>query len=313
MSGIESYFRPPLKRARASSRDETGGGDAGIEMGELNAPSTSERSAKPQAKKLPQFKICPQRRAHSAGASLPIANFGTFKSGEHKKTCLACLTLKKGFPSTAKGTAKVAAERAVASDAAYVTHTVAQGGAIEPRLTQPQVLELSLKIKKKSEEIIVFDAGAERVYFNIFTCRSPRMKESSTKRRRDGSFACTIGENEGWAGVTLNRGKGAKPSQLLSFADGRAATASQIRDLGWRIVKLPYETMRPDNMNDVEKKVHQLLRSEPGSLWKACGAGGVKLGGHKTPIFAIGIVYGTLTNSNGTVVLRKGGPNGDAV
>ena len=279
----------------------------------LKAAPSSPRMEQPPAKKakIPQeiktMKKCTRTQSHTRGALLDINMFGTFSNGRVKSGCKACLTRVKAQP----GVVAAAAERVAATDANYVAHIKARGGTPEERLEPVQVDATAADIEIEIRSII--PRGERDVLFNVFTSQKRRCIESSTKRSRDGSFKCTIKGNEGWAGPCVNRGNGSAPSQLLSFADGSAATASQLRALGWRVHKLSYETERPPNMNDVEKKVHELLRSEPGSLWKVCGAGGVKLGAHKTPVFAIGIVYGPRTASDGTAVLRKGGPDVVAV
>ena len=270
-------------------------------------PPLKMRPAKKTPQEIETMKKCNMSQSHARGTLLDINMFGTFSNGRVKSGCKACLTRMKAEP----GVVAAVAERIAATDANYLAHVEARGGTPEERLEPVQVDATAADIEIEIRSII--PRGERDVLFNVFTSQKRRCIESSTKRSRDGSFKCTINGNEGWAGPCVNRGNGSAPSQLLSFADGSAATASQLRALGWRVHKLSYETERPPNMNDVEKKVHELLRSEPGSLWKVCGAGGVKLGAHKTPVFAIGIVYGPRTASDGTAVLRKGGPDVVAV
>ena len=62
---------------------------------------------------------------------------------------------------------------------------------------------------------------------------------------------------------------------------------------GWKRVEDLYTSTCPNNVNKVEKRVHQLLFEDEMSIWIRNGAGGVKMDKlNKLIMFTLSIIYG---------------------
>jgi len=60
----------------------------------------------------------------------------------------------------------------------------------------------------------------------------------------------------------MENGDSVKPSELKTNYE-------------WKSVLSLYKSTIPDNVNAVEKRVHQLMYEDPRSIWLECGMGGV--------------------------------------
>ena len=96
-------------------------------------------------------------------------------------------------------------------------------------------------------------------------------------------------EEEAWTRIT---------SGLIFTENGESVKQSELKDRGWRWrseLSL-YESTNPDNVNAVEKRVHQLMYEDPRSIWIGCGMGGVNHvyvdGKYLMQTFTFGIIHG---------------------
>jgi hypothetical protein len=65
------------------------------------------------------------------------------------------------------------------------------------------------------------------------------------------------------------------------------------KEFGWKHSDSFYTSTSAWNMNEVEKRVHQLLFDDPMSIWLVCGAGGVTLCKHGNVLeFTLSCIYG---------------------
>ena len=74
-------------------------------------------------------------------------------------------------------------------------------------------------------------------------------------------------------------------------------TANELKDeYDWVCVESLYESTSAVNMNEVEKKVHQLLYADRRSIWLRNGGGGVHLAkDEKVRMFSLSIIHGPRT------------------
>jgi hypothetical protein len=87
-------------------------------------------------------------------------------------------------------------------------------------------------------------------------------------------------------------------SGLITNENGENVKKSELINRGWRWrseLSL-YESTNPDNVNAVEKRVHQLMYEDPRSIWIGCGMGGVNHvyvdGKYLMQTFTFGIIHG---------------------
>ena len=292
--------QPPAKKAKIRPVEKVE--SAAMDEDEEEVEGEEEEEDDAEDEDEVELKMCKRRAGgtHARNAMLPITAFGKYANGVLKKTCLTCNAKQKTYPSRIKYLQNKAEALLEASDAAYVAFCKSNGKALEPLFTSVQVKAKAAKLSLEIRAQLVDGAG--EFHFNVYTCMVHRLLATDI-----------FTNNEGWMGVASNRGAGKGPSQLMSYADGSAVTATELAQHGWRIVDLEFRTRRPTNMNAVEKKVHQILRADAGSLWRVSGAGGVKRGVQENPVFGIGLVYGRLPANNGVRALRAGPPDVSAV
>jgi hypothetical protein len=244
---------------------------------------------------------------HRKGALLPAKLFGVFKGGGRKKSCLAGAARAAAERAATRAAAlaadpiKFKAEqktigakynpainarareaRAVEARALYARYTLDNPYLAEARLDPAALAALAGKLVT---EIEVALQKAERdgtsVGFNVCTG-----KMSTMKTKLLCSSECF--------GLARNRGAGEGRAELISKMDGSHCTPGQLIDGGWSRVFLG-DLRNPENMNALEKRVHELLNRDARKLWRRDGAGGVHLDHEVRPednVFTIAVVFG---------------------
>jgi hypothetical protein len=83
---------------------------------------------------------------------------------------------------------------------------------------------------------------------------------------------------------------------LITKENGANINETELKDRGWKSELNLYESTNPDNVNAVEKKIHQLMYEDPRSIWLECGMGGVnhvyENGTYLMQTFTFGIIHG---------------------
>ena len=240
---------------------------------------------------------------HLKGALLPANMFGVFNDGRRKKRCLVGAATRASFERRKRAAAlaanpkKFKAEqktkytkynarareaRAVEARALYNQFALDNPNLAEARLDPAALAALAGKLVT---EIEVALQKAERdgtsVGFNVCTGKM------STMRTR---LLCS---SECW-GLASNRGAGKGRAELISKTDGSHCTAGQLINGGWSRVFLR-DLRNPENMNALEKRVHELLNRDARKLWRVSGAGAVHLDLAARPkdnVFTIAVVFG---------------------
>ena len=239
---------------------------------------------------------------HRKGAFLPANLFGVFKGGRRKKNCLAGATRVAAERAATRAAAlaadpiKFKAERKTASAKYNAKHNARalEASALYDRFARdhPHLAEAPLDsaaLAALAGELVaeIEDALQEAelkgmsVGFNVCT------GEMGTMKTR------LLSQSECW-GLTRNRGAAEGRAELIHAADGSHCTPMQLADGGWSFVFLR-NLRNPENMNALEKRVHQLLNRDARKLWRVPGAGGVHLDRRARPednVFTIAVVFG---------------------
>ena len=239
---------------------------------------------------------------HRKGAFLPANLFGVFKGGRRKKNCLAGATRVAAERAATRAAAlaadpiKFKAERKTASAKYNAKHNARalEASALYDRFARdhPHLAEAPLDsaaLAALAGELVaeIEDALQEAelkgmsVGFNVCT------GEMGTMKTR------LLSQSECW-GLTRNRGAAEGRAELIHAADGSHCTPMQLADGGWSFVFLR-NLRNPENMNALEKRVHQLLNRDARKLWRRDGAGGVHLDHEVRPednVFTIAVVFG---------------------
>ena len=84
---------------------------------------------------------------------------------------------------------------------------------------------------------------------------------------------------------------------IISKENGDSVIPSELKyNYKWKSVLSLYTSTNPDNVNAVEKRVHQLMYEDPRSIWLECGMGGVSHvyedGKYLMQTFTLGIIHG---------------------
>ena len=113
------------------------------------------------------------------------------------------------------------------------------------------------------------------------------------------SFACVTGRGGVGSRLILKAGGNCAIEEETSEEEMKKfyLTATEMeKDYGWVCVASLYESTSAVNMNEVEKKVHQLLYADPRSIWIRNGAGGVHLAKDESVLtFSLSIIHGPRT------------------
>ena len=143
---------------------------------------------------------------------------------------------------------------------------IADGSLMDRNLTLEKLEEVSQALAKKIKHLV---PTGNKAY--VAAARRYRQKK------------------EVWM-CTTERGR-SKP--LIHDERGKRVNRAKLKAGGWKSVLGLYTSTNHMNVNRVEKRVHQILRDHPMSIWMVCGAGAVHPDKNKKMLrFTVSLIYG---------------------
>jgi len=144
---------------------------------------------------------------------------------------------------------------------------IADGSLMEPNLTHEKLEEVAQALAKRIKSLVP-------IGYKAYVANARRYRQ----------------DLEVWACTTKKRGK-SKP--LIHNKHGKRVNRAKLEAGGWKSVLGLYTTTNHMNANRVEKRVHQILRDNPMSIWLVCGAGAVHPDKEGRMLrFTISLIYG---------------------
>jgi len=248
---------------------------------------------------------------HLKGALLPANMFGVFKDGRRKKSCLVGAATRASFERRKRAAALAADPKKFKAEqkTKYTKYNARNNPANSARASEARASEARALYDRFAldnpdlAEARLDPAALAALAGELVT----EIEFALQKAERDGTSVgfnvCTgkmstmrtrlLRSSECW-GLTLNRGRGKGRAELISKTDGSHCTAGQLVRGGWSRVFLR-DLRNPENMNALEKRVHELLNRDARKLWRRDGAGGVHLDPEARPadnVFTIAVVFG---------------------